>query len=375
MATLFTKQHLAAVTHIPDESDVDPELLEQTPGQPNSTQDYRDSNQDDRFGNRVTNTKGAAYVPKEATELVRWAEKGRAHVALKYAGASIVSWWDEHVTAAVDAGDLDPHDMHTSAYRYAEAKGLLPTPEPVQGKKAALLQRTAALIFVDPESPEWPAFVETLKTLPQGSKLKTEDGYTLTKNGDAFEDGDMIFMIDDFESAKDNFMPPVAVVAKDKTFVGVHREDGSWSIRETEEGKAEAEATQVTDAPNGSKAQVITAPDGDTAKAKLHEDLKSKKVTPAEKTDLARPTASARTAGLPSHVLKVGDKYVHLAPGADAYVAAMDARLVDKQSQATKFYDQNEASRWAESKPVLDLLLHDGPLHTPVKIVRLVPKP
>lgn len=370
MADLFKKRHTAAVTHIPDESDVDPELLEQTPGQPNSGQDYRDSNQDDRFGNRVTNTKGASVVEKEATELVRWSEKGRAHVALKYAGASIVSWWDEHVTAAVESGDLDPHDMHTSAYRYAAEKGLLPVPEPVVGKKAALLSRVATLVFVDPESPEWPAFVETLKTLPQGSKLKTEDGYTLTKNGDAFEDGDMVFMLDDFESAKDNFMPPVAVVAADKTFVGQHREDGSWSVRETPAGEAQALVDAIEDAPNGTKAKVIQAPDGEAAKRELQGGMK----TPENKTDFVRPTASLRVAGVPAHVLKIGDRYVHLAPGQDAYTAATDARLVDKQSQATKFYDQNEASRWAESKPVLDLLMSDAPDYTPVRIVRIVPK-
>lgn len=367
MADLF-KRHTAAVTHIPDESDVDPELLEQTPGQPNSTQDYRDSNQDDRFGNRVTNTKGASVVTQADTELVRWAEKGRAHVALKHAGASIVSWWDEHVGAAVDSGDLDPKDMHGSAYRYAAAKGLLPIPEAPVGKKAALLTRVASLIFVDPESPEWPAFIETLKSLPQGAQIKTEDGYTLTKSGDFFEDGDMVLALEDFQEAKDILLPPVAVVAADKTFVGQHREDGSWSVRETDASTADAEAKAITDAPNGTSAKVITAPDGAAAKHQLHKDLKG---TPAGKTDFVRPTASLRVAGLPAHVLKIGDRYVHLEP----QQFTTEAKLVDKQSQATKFYDQNEASRWAESKAVLDLLLSDAPDYTPVRIVRITPRP
>lgn len=372
MADLF-KRHQAAVTHIPDEGDVDPELLEQTPGQPSSKQDYRDSNQDDRFGNRVTNVT-SSVLPKEATELVRWSEKGRAHVALKYAGASIVSWWDEHVDAAVTAGVLDPKDMHGSAYRYAAAKGLLPVQEPLMGKKAALFNRVASLVFVDPEGPEWPAFVEKLKDLPQGAQIRTEDGYTLTKNGEFFEDGDMVLAIEDFQEAKD-LLPGVAVVASDKTFVGLHREDGSWSVRETEADRAESEAASITDAPNGAEAQVIKAPDGATAKGKLYEDMKDKKVTPAEKTDIVRPTASLRVSALPGHVLKIGDRYVHIEPGQDPYVSATVARLVDKQSQATKFYDQNEAARWADAKPVLDLLLSDAPDYTPVRIVKIVPKP
>lgn len=210
MAKLFTRQ--AAVTHIPGKTDVDPDLLEQEAADPSSQQDYRDSNQDDRFGNRVTNVTGSV-VPKEATELVRWAKDGRRHIALRVASSQkiVASWWNDHIDQALLSGDLEEQDMHTAAYNYAAKHKLLPEQQDLGSKRAALFNRVPTLAFVSPTSPEWAAFVEKLRNVPDGTKLQTLDGYTLCKDGDTFGDGDILFALEDFTGAAQHLMPPMAI--------------------------------------------------------------------------------------------------------------------------------------------------------------------
>ena len=62
------------------------------------------------------------------TRIDTWFERDRAHVALSLDYGSertIVEWWDEAVTEAVEDGFLDPKDWHGSAYRYADSMGLV----------------------------------------------------------------------------------------------------------------------------------------------------------------------------------------------------------------------------------------------------------
>jgi hypothetical protein len=295
MAKLFQRQNpvpvAAAVTHIPGEDEVDPDMLEQTAADPSSRQDYRDSNQDGRFGNRVTNVT-SSVVPKEATELVRWAKDGRRHIALRVASTQkvVASWWDDHIDQALLAGDLDTGDMHTAAYTYAAKHNLLPAP--VSPKSAALFNKIPALTFVSPLSPEWSGFVEKLRNLPNGSTIQTLDGYVLAKDGETFGDGDISFLLEDFTGAAQHLMPDMAIkrAADDKTFVGQQREDGSWSVQEVSKDVAERAAEEITDAPDGNKARVIEAENGDAARGQLHEDMKADGVTPAESTAFVNPS-------------------------------------------------------------------------------------
>lgn len=64
----------------------------------------------------------------DATELYTWFERDRQHVELrsKLDDKTIVEWWDEAVTEAVDDGFIDPRDYHSTAYEYACERGLLP---------------------------------------------------------------------------------------------------------------------------------------------------------------------------------------------------------------------------------------------------------
>ena len=356
MAELFKKK--AVVDHIPGEDDVDPSLLEENPAEKGNTQDFRDSNQDERYGNRITGSR----IPQASTELIQWRKGSRSHVALRAAGShkTIVSWWDEHVTAAIEAGDLEVSDMHTSAYRYASTHKLLPPAPPVSvGKKAALFNRAQTLTFVDPESPEWSSFVEKLRHLPDGSTIQTQDGYTLTKNGDTIGDGDILFILEDFSGAKDNLMPPMAIrqaAAGDQTFLGQHREDGSWSVQEVPEEGAEEAAQQISDAPDGNVAQVIQAPSGDDARGQLYEDMTSKGITPVDTTGFVRPMSA-------SLVLKAGSHYLHLDE------ARRVATLVDKQTEATRFSSKTAAIMWKASEAVLAAAEHHD-----VRVVTLVKK-
>jgi len=56
------------------------------------------------------------------TEIHTWFERDRQHVELRHASTdeTIMEWWDDAVTDAVDDGFLDPRDWHESAYEYAK---------------------------------------------------------------------------------------------------------------------------------------------------------------------------------------------------------------------------------------------------------------
>lgn len=64
---------------------------------------------------------------RDVTELETWFERDRQHVELRWKddGETIVEWWDEAVTEAVDDGFLNPRDWHGSALEYARDVGLL----------------------------------------------------------------------------------------------------------------------------------------------------------------------------------------------------------------------------------------------------------
>jgi len=65
------------------------------------------------------------------TELLTWFERDRAHVELRSRldDSTIVEWWDEEVSEAVEDGLLNSRDYRASAYEYAELRGLLPDVE------------------------------------------------------------------------------------------------------------------------------------------------------------------------------------------------------------------------------------------------------
>ncbi len=67
------------------------------------------------------------YSPGVRTEIHTWFERDRQHVELRNAKTdkTIVEWWDDDVTQAVEDGFLNPKDWHGSAREYAEMHGLL----------------------------------------------------------------------------------------------------------------------------------------------------------------------------------------------------------------------------------------------------------
>jgi hypothetical protein len=73
-------------------------------------------------------------VPLTATGLSTWFERDRAYVGLenKLNGKTIIEWWDEDVTQAIEDGFLEvnrgntrSHSLHSSAYYYAVSVGLI----------------------------------------------------------------------------------------------------------------------------------------------------------------------------------------------------------------------------------------------------------
>ena len=146
MAHLFQRRQ-AAVDFIPEDN-TDPDQHGyrqdiQDSQDAKTDQEYLESNQGIQQMGQETAVIGSV-LSKEATELVHWAKGSRAHVALKVAGTDVViaSWWDEHVASAIEHGDLEAYDLHTSAYRYAAKYQLLP--EDTIGKKATLVRSPTA---------------------------------------------------------------------------------------------------------------------------------------------------------------------------------------------------------------------------------------
>ena len=60
-------------------------------------------------------------------DLHTWFERDRAHVELRdpITDETVVEWWDDAVTEAVDDGFLDPRDWKRSAFDYARHVGLI----------------------------------------------------------------------------------------------------------------------------------------------------------------------------------------------------------------------------------------------------------
>lgn len=59
--------------------------------------------------------------------LYTWFERDRSHVELRDddTDRTIIEWWDDAVTDAVEDGFLDPRDWEGSAIEYAEYLGLI----------------------------------------------------------------------------------------------------------------------------------------------------------------------------------------------------------------------------------------------------------
>ena len=72
---------------------------------------------------------GAAPVTNdfEDTEVTTWFERDRAHVELRYIDSqeTIMEWWDESVSEAIEDGSLDPARYHQSAWDYALYLGIV----------------------------------------------------------------------------------------------------------------------------------------------------------------------------------------------------------------------------------------------------------
>lgn len=63
----------------------------------------------------------------EDTEITTWFERDRQHVELRYTDTqeTIVEWWDDAVTEAIEDGFIEPRNYHQSAWNYALWLGLV----------------------------------------------------------------------------------------------------------------------------------------------------------------------------------------------------------------------------------------------------------
>lgn len=70
-------------------------------------------------------------IPIEQTQLNTWLERDRQHIELVDLRneETIVEWWDDAVTEAIEDGFLTSRNLHGSAYDYAASIGLLPVVE------------------------------------------------------------------------------------------------------------------------------------------------------------------------------------------------------------------------------------------------------
>ncbi len=68
----------------------------------------------------------------DCTELLTWFERDRAHVELrsKLDDKTIVEWWDDAVSEAIEDGFLESRNYHQTAYDYAKERGMLPRVQP-----------------------------------------------------------------------------------------------------------------------------------------------------------------------------------------------------------------------------------------------------
>lgn len=71
--------------------------------------------------------KTASKIPASKTGISTWFERDRKHVHLFHGdeNTTIMEWWDDAVTEAVDDGFLNPRDWHGSAIECARSAGLI----------------------------------------------------------------------------------------------------------------------------------------------------------------------------------------------------------------------------------------------------------
>jgi hypothetical protein len=176
--------------------------------------------------------------------------------------------------------------MHGSAYKYAQQIGAM---EPAFGSKRAAMNRTAALTFVDPASEAWPKFAKLLEEGPAGTRFKTADGRIFTKQAAGHYEDDrdeLVVHTSNLHVAGMYGFPAVALMAAhEKDFVGQHRDDGAWLVKEVSPEEAKSTAEQITDAPDRYHGEVLKGRDADEARGKLHEKMKDKGTKPAESND------------------------------------------------------------------------------------------
>jgi hypothetical protein len=69
----------------------------------------------------------AVQVPENKLAINSWFERDRAHVELydERNDKTIIEWWDDEVSEAIEDGFLDPRDYLGSAIEYAEDMELL----------------------------------------------------------------------------------------------------------------------------------------------------------------------------------------------------------------------------------------------------------
>lgn len=72
--------------------------------------------------------KPVKVISIDSTECRTWFERDRQHVNLvnKLTDETIIEFWDESVSEAIEDGFLNPRDYHQSAYDYAKYIGILP---------------------------------------------------------------------------------------------------------------------------------------------------------------------------------------------------------------------------------------------------------
>ena len=62
----------------------------------------------------------------DETQLQTWFERDRAWVSLQtLADETIIEWWDDAVSEAIEDGFLNPRRYHASAYEYAQSLRLV----------------------------------------------------------------------------------------------------------------------------------------------------------------------------------------------------------------------------------------------------------
>jgi hypothetical protein len=87
---------------------------------------------DEERKEKATQPKAGKSLHIDCTELHTWFERDRAHVELrsKLDDKTIIEFWDDAVSEAVEDGFLNPRDYHQSAYDYAKSLDLLPRVAP-----------------------------------------------------------------------------------------------------------------------------------------------------------------------------------------------------------------------------------------------------